>query len=128
MKCRNANGEPVPCGGRRVMVRREGKPDTFRGDEQVVFVQRTGGPGTELKKLLSRIGIHADGSCACNSMAQRMDMHGGDWCIREIDAIADHLCREAKNRGGFLPRFAARKLVRVAVKRAEKRQKENPID
>jgi len=94
-----------------------------------------GGPGTELKALLSRwIGIEADSGCQCNSMAARMDALGPAWCesdagLPEILEVmqAEHAKRWAEGRTR-LPwsDFAATQLVRLACRRA--RAKAPPAD
>jgi hypothetical protein len=73
------------------------------------------GCGTELKLLLSRVGITASSGCSCNSRANYMDQMGEDWCSDHIDEIVGWLREEAHKRG--LPFFDAvgRLLVRAAI-------------
>lgn len=73
-----------------------------------------GGPGTELKKLLAKIGIRPHGDCKCNRRARIMDQRGPDWCKQNLDTIVGWLKEEADERR--LP-FVAR-LGRVIIKRA----------
>jgi hypothetical protein len=82
----------------------------------------TGGPGSELRKMLGSIGIHPRGEkCKCNEHAKEMDERGPDWCAENIESILDWLEGEAKTRGlvGMLfVRSAARLVVNRAIARA----------
>lgn len=81
-----------------------------------------GGPGTELKKLLSRIGIKAEGGCKCNDRAIKMDemerLEPG-WCERNIDEIVGWLEEEAKKRGLPFIRAVGKMLVKRAIKNSQ---------
>ena len=78
------------------------------------------GVGTELKKLLSRIGITSTAGCSCNARASLMNENGIEWCEANIDQIVSWLREEATNRG--LPFFdiAGKMIVKLAIKRAKK--------
>lgn len=81
-----------------------------------------GGPGTELKRLLAKLGIRATGGCGCNGRARQMDKMGAEWCRERVDTIAGWMVEEGKKR--FRVRFPlamARLLVKLAISRAEKR-------
>lgn len=79
------------------------------------------GPGTELKKLLGRIGITATPTCSCNRRAKEMDSHGIEWCRDNLDLIAgDWLAGEAKKRKLPYSVFAGKKLVQLAIALAER--------
>lgn len=78
------------------------------------------GPGTELKKLLKKIGIEASPNCSCNNRAKKMDEMGIEWCENNIEEIVDWLQEEASKRGLPFLRIAGRKLVRIAINRARK--------
>lgn len=82
-----------------------------------------GAVGTELKGLLSKIGIVAGPNCSCNKRAAMMDASGPEWCENNLSTIVGWLREEAGKRG--LPFFdtAARALVRVAIVRARKAAK-----
>jgi hypothetical protein len=82
----------------------------------------TGGPGTELKKLLAKIGITATPTCSCNARAREMDARGIEWCEAHLDQIVGWLREEAAKRR--LPFFdaAGRVLVRRAIANARKEQ------
>jgi hypothetical protein len=79
------------------------------------------GPGTELKRLLSRFRISAQGSCGCEAKARLMDEMGPDWCIEHIEKILDWLSENAAKRKLPFIRFAARLLVRRAVSNARRK-------
>jgi len=83
-----------------------------------------GGPGTELSRLLSTIGIHELPDCQCKSKAAAMDARGCDWCEANIDKIVEWLRQEAERQGagGMFVAFAAKSLVRRAIAKARKSQ------
>lgn len=76
------------------------------------------GPGTELKKLLSWLGIHATPTCACNARARDMDLRGCDWCEANQGEILAWLREEAGRRGLPFVELMAAGLVRLAIRRA----------
>jgi hypothetical protein len=88
------------------------------------FMASTGGPGTELKRLLARIGIRAGVSCACNSRAAQMDAWGCDECERRLEQVVGWLEQEHRKRLAagetILPwsRLAAVVVIRLAIRRA----------
>lgn len=79
-----------------------------------------GGVGTEVKKILSRIGITASPTCQCNARAKKMDYMGIKWCEENIDAIVGWLRDEAKTRRLPYSDFAGKALVWYAIRRARK--------
>ena len=95
-----------------------------------------GGPGTELKKLLGKLGIKETPTCACNSRAALMDRNGPDWCAANRTLIIAWLAEEAaKRKVPFtnlpLPfnAMSAGKIIDFAIHRARKallKAKENP--
>jgi hypothetical protein len=78
------------------------------------------GPGTELKKLLSKIGITATPNCSCNARAKIMDKNGSDWCENNIDTIVGWLKEEATKRNLPFINYAAKLLIKKAIKNARK--------
>ena len=80
----------------------------------------TQGPGTELKKLLSRVGITASPDCSCNARARLMDERGIEWCEQNIDEIVGWLREEASKRGLPFIEMAGRMLVKRAIRNARK--------
>jgi hypothetical protein len=83
----------------------------------------THGPGTELKKLLARIGITSTPSCSCNARARAMDENEArepGWCEANLDEIVGWLREEATKRGLPFVDLAGRMLVRRAIGNARK--------
>jgi hypothetical protein len=80
----------------------------------------THGPGTELKKLLKRVGITATPNCSCNARARTMDTNGCDWCEAHLDEIVGWLREEATKRGLPFVDMAGRVLVKRAISNARK--------
>lgn len=83
----------------------------------------TGGPGTELKKLLKKwFGIKATPNCPCNAHAAQMDEWGPDECEKpeRLAEIVGWLDGQAKARNLPFVRFAAEQMVKLAIRRARK--------
>jgi hypothetical protein len=81
------------------------------------------GPGTELKKLLKRVGITATPNCSCNARARRMDeeeVREPGWCEAHLDEIVGWLREEATKRGLPFVDMAGRVLVKRAISNARK--------
>jgi hypothetical protein len=84
---------------------------------------REGGPGTEIKKLLSRIGIKAKSGCKCSDRARHIDYmesKNPGWAERNIENILDWMQEEAKKRKLPFVRAGAKLLVKLAIRRAKK--------
>ena len=80
----------------------------------------TSGPGTELKKILARVGIVATDSCPCNARAAEMDRQGCDWVEANMATVVGWLREQATARGLPFMDVAGRALVRVAVRNARR--------
>jgi len=78
------------------------------------------GPGSQLKKFLSRIGITATPTCSCNARAQHMDKMGVEWCEQNEDLIVSWLKEEAGKRNLPFIDWPARMLVRKSISAAKK--------
>ena len=78
------------------------------------------GPGTELKKLLKKVGITASPDCSCNARARLMDERGIEWCEANLDEIVGWLREEATKRGLPFVDMAGRMLVKRAIKNARR--------
>jgi hypothetical protein len=76
------------------------------------------GVGTELKRLLARLGIQVTEHCQCHERARQMDERGVDWCRDNIAMIVGWLKEEAAARSLPFVDRAARWLVRKAIQRA----------
>jgi len=84
------------------------------------IISPSSGVGTELKKLLSKIGIKATPNCSCNKKAATMDTNGIEWCENNIDTIVGWLKEEATKRKLPFVDMAGRILVKRAIKNARK--------
>jgi hypothetical protein len=122
-------GEMVEVHGRdyaRLLAKYRTRPERALN---VAITKEIGAPhpegsvGTELKALLSRIGIVAAPNCSCNKRAAIMDASGPAWCAENIETIVCWLREEALKRG--LPFFdtVARALIRTAIFRARRTAK-----
>jgi hypothetical protein len=80
----------------------------------------THGPGTELKKLLKKVGITASPNCSCNARARTMDQWGCDKCEENIDEIVGWLREEATKRKLPFVDIAGRMIIKRAIKMARK--------
>ena len=81
------------------------------------------GPGTELKKLLSKIGITASPDCSCNARARLMDeneQREPGWVEANLDTIVGWLREESSKRGLPFVDMAGRMLVKRAIRNARK--------
>lgn len=81
------------------------------------------GVGTELKKLLSKIGINASPNCSCNKRASLMNNNGIEWCEANIDTIVNWLEEESKKRKLPFVRYAATLIVKRAISNARRNNK-----
>lgn len=98
------------------------KPGFLLQQTQIAEPLNTG-PGTELKKLLSKIGIKASPNCSCNKRAALMDTNGIEWCENNIDTIVGWLKEEATKRKLPFIDMAGRILVKKAISNAKKNAK-----
>ena len=99
--------------------------DTESDGRIIITVQRKPrplgyGPGTELKRLLSRNGIKAEPGCKCTARAEEMDRRGCEWCEANIPTIVGWLREEATKRGLPFVDVAGRVLVRRAISNARR--------
>lgn len=80
------------------------------------------GPGTELKKLLAKVGIHATPNCKCTKHMKVMNTKGPEWCEENIEDILDWLKEETNRRNLPFVRSIARRIVKYAIKRSVKKK------
>lgn len=90
-------------------------PDTINSPKP-----KSGGPGTELTKLLRRMRIRYTAACKCKKRALLMNSWGPEECRQRLDEIVGWMEEESKRRKLPFVRSAARGLVRLAIRRAEK--------
>ena len=79
------------------------------------------GPGTELKRILARIGIAVTEDCPCNERAALMDSIGWAWCEQNLETIVGWMREESARRGTIFMEFGARFLVKRAIAKARRR-------
>lgn len=91
-------------------------------ETQPTPINTNGKVGSELKKLLSKIGIVATPNCSCNTRAKIMDDRGIAWCESNIDTIVGWLREEASKRRLPFIDAAGSILVRRAISNAKKFQ------
>jgi len=82
----------------------------------------THGPGTELSKLLKRLGISPTPTCACRAKAAEMDAWGPDEASKSerIEEVVAVMRAEAAARGLPFLDVAGRLLVRRAIANARR--------
>jgi len=86
------------------------------------------GAGTELKKILSQFGIHSKANCSCMQRAKAMNDAGLSWCRENVNIICDWLKEEFTKRNlPFFP-YVAKKIIKLAIYRAEKKNKKILLD
>ena len=79
------------------------------------------GPGTELKRMLAKLGIAVTADCPCNERAAAMDSNGWAWCEQNLGTIVGWMREESARRGmTFIP-LGARFLVKRAIAKARRR-------
>ena len=69
-------------------------------------VTTSGGPGTELKKILATLGITHQPGCDCNAKAAQMDQWGVAGCRENVDTLVGWM-REGSTRWGWSARLKA---------------------
>lgn len=84
------------------------------------------GPGTELKKMFSMVGIKATPTCSCNRRAGEMDNRGIEWCKNNKEEILGWLEEEATKRKMPFVKFGADCVVNLAIKKAMKDPRSKP--
>ncbi len=80
------------------------------------------GPGTELKKLLAKIGIVPSANCSCNAKAREMNQKGAEWCEQNIETIIGWLRDEHQLQKVKLPfiEVGVKLLIKRAIRNARK--------
>jgi hypothetical protein len=78
------------------------------------------GPGTQLKKLLGKIGIKSTEGCSCNRRAKLMNERGIEWCEQNVGEIVGWLREEASRRGLPFLDMPAKIIINKSIKMAKK--------
>jgi hypothetical protein len=80
------------------------------------------GAGTQLKKLLAKVGIKSTENCSCNARARIMNERGIEWCEQNVAEIIGWLKEEAKNRHLPFMALPTKILVQRAIKMAKRQR------
>ena len=79
-----------------------------------------GGPGTEMTKMINRLGLGSD--CGrCKALADQMDANGSQWVRNNFNYVADRTISNVEklgNRMGPVRRAGVRSLLRRAIRRS----------
>lgn len=81
------------------------------------------GAGTELHKILAKKGLQIEHNCPCLPTIHRMNNNGPEWCLANINMIAEEMQKEWKRRfadsviPAWLLRTGARRLIKRAIYR-----------
>lgn len=118
-----ASSKVTPDDVQRMQELREDIIILLKDDPAQFKVHRlSDGPGTELKTLLTKFGIHSQANCSCNKRAVEMDKKGNDWVEENIDTVVGWLKEEARKRRLPFLKTAGKILVRKAVANSRKKQ------
>ena len=78
------------------------------------------GPGTEMTRIINRVGLGSD--CGrCKALAAEMDLNGSQWVNANRNHVVNRTISNAQNLGhrmGPMRRTGVRLIVRTAVRRA----------
>ena len=97
------------------------QPSNAVANQTVQSIDKGIGPGSELKKLLGKVGIHATPNCKCNKYMREMNDKGPDWCEQNIETIVDWMQEEAKKRHLPFIRIAGKRITVFAIKKGRKK-------
>lgn len=90
------------------------------GPPPVPYKWDPAGAGTQLKKLLAKVGITSTENCSCNARARIMNDKGIEWCEQNVAEIVGWLKEEAGRRKLPFLSFPTKILVQRAIKIAKK--------
>jgi len=79
--------------------------------------QVAGGPGTEMTKIINRMGLGSD-CWRCKSLAAEMDQNGSEWVRQNFGYVVDRTTSNAQNLGhnmGPLRKAGVRMIVRRSI-------------
>ena len=83
-----------------------------------------GGPGTEMTKIINRLGLGSD--CGrCKSLAARMDQGGPEWVKQNFEYVVSQTISNAERLGhqmGPVRKAGVRAIVRESIRRARFKQ------
>lgn len=82
--------------------------------------QAVGGPGTEMTKIINRIGLGSD--CGrCKALAAEMDQGGSNWVRQNFNYVVNRTTSNAQNLGhtmGPIRKVGVRMIVRRSIQKA----------
>lgn len=84
-------------------------------------VGSSGGPGTEMTRIINRLGMGSDCS-RCKNLAAEMDQRGPEWVRQNMDYVVGRTVSNAENLGynmGPIRRAGVRRIVRRSVRVSE---------
>lgn len=90
-------------------------PDNVTIQAPPPYIWDPAGAGTQLKKLLAKVGIKSTENCSCNARAKLMNAHGIEWCEENISEIVGWLKEEANKRRLPFLAFPTKILVQRAI-------------
>lgn len=73
---------------------------------EIILWPKGFGPGTELKMILSSLGINPGSSCDCNGKAEQMDRWGVEGCRKNKDMIVQWM-KDGQSRWGWRDKVSA---------------------
>jgi hypothetical protein len=79
------------------------------------------GPGTELKKLIAKLGLKPASNCKCNARMLKMNVEGIEWCEQNIDTIVGWLKEEAERAQLSFSAIAAKLIIKHAIRNASRK-------
>lgn len=85
-----------------------------------VLLAQTGGPGTEMTRIINRLGLGSNCS-RCRSLANQMDQLGPTWVRQNFNYVVNRTVGNAENLGhrmGPVRRAGVRTIVRRSVRRS----------
>ena len=95
-----------------------------KGEPQKTGETAVAGPGTELKRLLGKLGIAVTPDCPCAARAALMDRNGCDWCEKNLDTIVGWMREESARRGLIFMDKGAHLLAKRAIAKARQKEEE----
>lgn len=98
----------------------ENAPATVKQAQPAPYVWDPTGAGTQLKKLLAKVGIKSTENCSCNARARLMNERGIEWCEQNIKEIVGWLKEEAAKRKLPFLALPTKILVQRAIKLARR--------
>ena len=119
-KATEAELEAAASGGKGIC----GQGADKKNEPQKIEEIEGAGPGTELKKLLAKLGIAVTPDCPCAARAALMDQTGCDWCEQNLDTIVAWMREESARRGVIFIEKAAKFLAKRAIARARRSEEE----